>query len=398
MAPTTLSNGRNSFEVCLGSPGRFYTFDLARQLEAHGTLKRMYTGYPIWKVDVTHSKVRTFPWLLGLSTRLGWRLPGPIQDSLSRAVIGTFDRWMSSRLERCDVFHCISGFGVRSHQQAKSRFGAMTVCDRGSSHIRNQDEILRQEHERWNVPYRPIDTYVVDREELEYDFCDRIVVPSTFAYRTFIEMKVPQSKVFKVPFGVDLQMFHRKPKHDHKFRVIYVGALSLRKGVGYLLDAVAGLKNRDIEVWLIGSALPEVRHILEKYKSLYRYFGVVPRAKLSELYSQGSVFVIASVEEGLALVQAQAMACGLPIIGTRNSGAEDLLDDGIEGFIVPIRDPEALREKLLFLYEKPKICEQMAKAALKRVQSAGGWKDYGQAMMKAYSEATQSHAAREQCE
>src|SRR5262249_48745838 len=270
-APTSLSNVRNPLEVCLGSPGRFYMFDLAQQLEAHGTLKRMYTAYPIWKVNVTHSKVRTFPWLMGLFMRLGWRLPRSVQDSFNRAVIGTFDGWMSSRLEKCDVFHCLSSFGMKSHQQAKLQFGAMTVCERGSSHILSQDEILRQQHERWNVPYRPIDPYVVDTEEVEYDFCDRIVVASTFEYRTFIERKVPKTKLFKVAFGVDLQMFQRKQKHDNKFRVIYAGALSLRKGVGYLLEAVAGLKNRDIEVWLIGSALPEVRHILEKYKDWYRY-------------------------------------------------------------------------------------------------------------------------------
>ena len=84
-----------------------------------------------------------------------------------------------------------------------------------------------------------------------------------------------------------------------------------------------------------------------------------------------------SIEEGLALVQGQAMACGLPVIATTNTGAEDLFTDGVEGFIVPIRDPEAIREKLLRLYHDPELREEMSRAALSRVQSMAGWDDYG---------------------
>ncbi len=190
-------------------------------------------------------------------------------------------------------------------------------------------------------------------------------MPSTFAYKSFIEKGVPPEKLVKIPYGVDLNLFRPFPKEDDIFRVIYVGALTLRKGVQYLLESVASLKHTKIELWLIGSLSPEVRPIMTKYNGIYQYFGVIPRSELAKYYSQASVFVIASVEEGLALVQAQAMACGIPVIATVNTGAEDLFTDGMEGFIVPIRNPKAISEKLLYLYENPDICAEMGQAALK---------------------------------
>mgnify|MGYP001617212124 CR=1 FL=1 len=108
-------------------------------------------------------------------------------------------------------------------------------------------------------------------------------------------------------------------------------------------------------------------------------------AELYLYYSQGSVFVIASTEEGLALVQAQAMACGLPVIATTNTGAEDLLSDGVEGFIVPIRDSDAIAERIAQLLSRPDDWEMMAQAALKRVAAIGGWDSYRHKVLSAYA-------------
>jgi glycosyltransferase involved in cell wall biosynthesis len=79
----------------------------------------------------------------------------------------------------------------------------------------------------------------------------------------------------------------------------------------------------------------------------------------------------------LALVQAEAMACGCPVIGSTNSGAEDLYTDGVEGFIVPIRDARAIEERMQLLADKPELQREMGAAALRRVRSIGGWAEYG---------------------
>jgi glycosyltransferase involved in cell wall biosynthesis len=93
--------------------------------------------------------------------------------------------------------------------------------------------------------------------------------------------------------------------------------------------------------------------------------------------SSSHVLVLPSIDEGLALLQGELMACGCPVLATANTGAEDLFTEGVEGFIVPIRDPDALLERLQQLADDPALQQRMSQAALLRVQNLGGWRQYG---------------------
>ena len=105
--------------------------------------------------------------------------------------------------------------------------------------------------------------------------------------------------------------------------------------------------------------------------------GHMPQEKLKEIMSRSHVMVLPSVEEGLAMVQAQAMACGCPVIATKNTGAQNLYVDQKEGFIVPIRQPNIIAEKLQYLADHPDIRKSMSMLALARVREMGGWRTYG---------------------
>lgn len=375
-------------KVAVASAGRFYAFDLARQMERLGHLRRLYTAYPRFKVDgLPAAKVSTFPWLMGPATIAG-RFGYPrLHDRLNFAAIETFDRWMAARLDQCDVFHCLSSFGFESHRAARARHGAFTVCDRGSSHIRFQEQILREEYARSDLPFPGIDARIVERELAEYEFCDLISVPSSFAMRSFIEQGIAREKLQLNPYGVDLAMFHPTLKRDSVFRVLFVGSISIRKGVVYLLEAIKRASITKLELVLIGHMNPDAKRIIDSYGIALRHLGVLPRAQLAMHYSQASVMVLPSLEEGLALVQAQAMACGIPVVATTNTGAEDLFTDGIEGFIVPIRDPDSIAAKLVYLYEHPEVRDAMGAAALARVRAIGGWNNYGEKMATMYQSA-----------
>ena len=377
--------------VCVGCQGRFHLFDLARQMERLGNLDRLYTGYPRFKVKgLPHQKVDTFPWLMSPYMALGRFGLNLALDRLKYPIIASFDIWMANKVEDCDVVHCLSGTGLQTHQRARERHGALTVCDRGSTHILYQQNLLAEEFDRQGIRFRGTDKRLIERELAEYELCDLIFVPSETTYRSFIEHGVPARKLRKNPYGTELDVFRPLEKTDNVFRVIYVGALTIRKGIAYLLEAVAELHLPNFEVWLIGPQAPETRAITARFSEKFRYLGVVDRHELHRYYSQGSVFVMPSIEEGLALVQGQAMACGLPVIATTNTGAEDLLTDGVEGFIVPIRDPPAIREKLLRLYRDPDLREEMSRAALRRVRAMGGWNDYGDRAEGIYAEALAS--------
>ena len=375
-------------KVCIGSAGPFHTFDLARQLDRRGHLKHLYTAYPSWKVNgLPRGKVSTFPWLMAptmLANRFGFNW---MRDCLNLPLIETFDRWMAARLAPCDVFHCLTSFGLQSHRAARERFGALTVCDRGSTHIEFQNEILRDEFARFGMQFPGIDSRIIERELAEYAACDLIMVASTFAMNTFVDRGVPREKLRLNPYGVDLAIFRREPKRDSTFRVLVVGTVSLRKGVQYLLEAMAGLKLADAELCVLGAIEPEMRQVMAKYEGSFRYVGVIARSELYRHYSQASVLVLPSIEDGFGLVQAQAMACGVPVVATANTGATDLFTDGVEGFIVPIRDAREIREKLRLLYEDPARRDRMGEAALARVREFGGWEDYGERSAAFYSDA-----------
>jgi len=84
------------------------------------------------------------------------------------------------------------------------------------------------------------------------------------------------------------------------------------------------------------------------------------------------------------MVQPQAMACGLPVIATTNTGAEDIIRDGKDGFVIPIRDVEKLKEKLIYLYENPEICRKIGESAKQRVSQGFTWDDYGDKIINIY--------------
>jgi glycosyltransferase involved in cell wall biosynthesis len=256
--------------------------------------------------------------------------------------------------------------------------------ERGSSHIVYQNNILIEEYAKYGLNFPGINPNIIEKELQEYEEADYIAIPSLFVKKTFLEQNIPEKKLLQVPYGVHINEFPLMPKRDKTFRVIYAGALSIRKGIGYLLQAFSELNLLNSQLLLVGGIEDNIKPILKKYQGIFQWVGHVPQKELSKYYSMGSVFVIMSLEEGLAMVQPQAMAAGLPVICTTNTGGEDLLREGMDGFVIPIRDVEALKEKLLYLYENPDACRAMGESAHERIKHGYSWDDYGTRIIKNY--------------
>lgn len=380
-------------KVALSTIGKFHTFDLARELHARGALSVILSGYPRFKLrdeSLPQELIRTFPLVHGAYMAFPWR------GRISRYWLGQWeylDAWSfgvfaARNLPECDVYVGLSASSLRAGKKAKSR-GARYVCDRGSSHIRVQDQIEREEHERWGLPYAGIDPRIVDAEEAEYAEADCVTVPSHFAYRSFLSQGIAPEKLRHLPYGVDLSRFEPAgvpPRGE--FNILFVGAMSLRKGIQYLAQAFHQIHHPAKTLSFVGGPSLELIELLRQ-RNLWpenaRVFGHVPQSQLKNMMSRSHVMVLPSVEEGLALVQAQAMACACPVIGTHHTGAEDLFNDGQEGYIVPIRDANALAERLQYLADHPDQRADMGQRALAKVQSFGGWQRYGEKAMSIYS-------------
>ncbi|MGF1507081.1 MAG: glycosyltransferase family 4 protein, partial [Anaerolineae bacterium] len=227
------------------------------------------------------------------------------------------------------------------------------------------------------------------KHQAEYEEADAVVVPSQIVARSLIDTGVDASKIHYVHLGFSPERFQPDPsaKQDSTFRVIYAGAINLRKGVPYLLEAFRLLDLPDAELVLVGSAFPESRAFLPHYEGIYRHVPFVPQEELVALYNQASVFVLPSLEDGFGMVVYEAAACGLPVIVTENVGAP--IRDGVDGFIVPIRDAEALAQKLLAFYQNPALRQQMGRAAHDYVQQFT-WEAYQSQVLANYRQILQS--------
>jgi glycosyltransferase involved in cell wall biosynthesis len=379
-------------KVVLSTIGKFHTFDLARELHARNALEAVFTGYPSFKLrdeKIPKERIRSFPWIH--APYMGFRY----RRSLGRRINQhweyldkiTLDRHVSRRMPPCDVFVGLSGSALRSGRVARSR-GAKFVCDRGSSHIRAQDALLREEHARWGMKFEGIDPRVIDLEEAEYAEADCITVPSTFNLKSFTARGIAPGKMRRLAYGVNLERFHPTgiPNPD-RFDMLFVGATSLRKGLPYLLEAYAQIRHPKKSLTLVGSPDDPVIALMKK-RALWPddivVAGPQPQSRLKEIMSRSHVMILPSVEEGLALVQAEAMACGCPVIGTDHTGATDLFEDGIEGFILPIRRADMIAQRLQQLAGDPSRRARMSAACLARVRRIGGWHDYGARAVATY--------------
>ena len=370
--------------------GVFHHFELAQQLHRRGHLQRIYSTWPwarLKREGLPHSLVRTYP-LLHTSEYLLSRLrlaPPGLRSRLAAWNALAFDRWTNLKIEReqCDALIAISGAALLTGRRVQQQGGTF-ICDRGSTHQRYQDAIMREEHKRWRVPAPFPKPHILLREEAIYAQADAITVPSSVARRSFIETGVAPEKVHVIPYGVRLDKFtpaasSRDALDPDAFHVLFAGGVSLRKGIPYLLESFAQLRHPRKQLTVVGHIAGEVRDLLSRLPTASVTFtGSLPQTKLAAIMAGSHVLVLPSVEEGLALVQGQAMACGCPVIATVATGAEDLFTDGMEGFIVPDRDVVALAERMQQLADDRPLRDALGRAALERVKNLGGWDTYGE--------------------
>jgi starch synthase len=375
--------------------GVFHHFELARELERRGHLSVVYSTFPwrrLKREGLPHSRVETFPWLhapefLLQKYRLGNRW---VYDQMGYSNALLFDEWTLRRIPPCDAFIAISGAGLKTGHKVQHR-GGRFICDRGSTHIRYRAELIEQEHLRWGVPENSQDDpRDLAREEAIYETADAVTVPSSYSRQSYLDRRVPANKIHVLPYGVLLDRFQKvaDPPLD-RFEVLYVGRVSLPKGFPYLLQAFDRLPIKNKHLTVIGGVQPEMDRVLEKLpQENVTFLGTMPQTQLKDHMSRSHVMVMPSLDEGMALVQGQAMACGCPVIATTNTGAADLFTDGVEGFIVPIRDPEALAVRMQQLAEDPVLQQRMSEASLARVRTLGGWQQYGDAWERLLQELT----------
>jgi glycosyltransferase involved in cell wall biosynthesis len=328
--------------IGIASSGRFHLLDLARELDKLGAEVRFYSYVSRMRAEKfglpRHSHVGLLAFLFPL-VALERLIPRLFPRTIERLMCWTLDVVTILRMRRCDIFICMSGMFLLAPRFAKRRYGARIILHRGSRHILSQKDILSQLNASQQVT-----AFTVRRELAGYAMADRIAVPSTQVVQSFALWPEHACKLFLSPYGVDLDQF---PRHTRALpsepTVLFVGHWSYRKGVDVLTEAIEAMDSvRLIHVGaLLDAPFPNSPRFIHNEP--------VSQWRLKDFYGAAHVFVLASREEGLAVVQCQALASGLPLVCTDRTGGSDLADlPGLARLIrvVPSEDSEKLRYAL----------------------------------------------------
>ena len=373
--------------------GRFHAFNLAEELEKKNELYQLVTSYPKFyfknKFKIDKNKIKSFYLKEIISRSLSKIDFLHKRFNLDNVVVNYFDNQASKIINYSDSDILVgwSSFSLESFKKAQN-FNCIKALERGSSHIQYQYEILKEEYELLGIKPKLPSKQIIEKEIQEYEISDYICVPSDFVKKSFIEKGFNEKKIVKIPYGVDLNSFYRKKNklNDKKFRVVYVGSSSVRKGIYYLLKAFTELNLNDSELLIVGKIDNEIIPILKKFENFnVKYFGSKKQNDLNDYYNKADIYVTCSIEEGLSMVQAQAMACGLPVICTTNTGGEEILDDGKSGFVLPIRKVDKLKEKLIYFYENREMISIMGNNAYEKATRSLSWSNYGDKMSEFYN-------------
>ncbi len=336
----------------VATPARTVCDDNARALHKHGLLRFIALATRRGIAGVPEELTRLNP-SIGLATYLAARTMSNFRaESFRFRLHPWFDHWVKRQLAPGN--HIISSYGyangsfrwVRQH-------GGKTFVDAGNSHPDNFWAILSEEHKRWNCSYPPVARHHHERSIAMMAEVDYVLSPSSFVTRSFLERGFKPEQILRNVYPVDVSCFKppaRPRPADRPLTVISTGALSLRKGSPYMLEAFKLVSQRhpSARFRLTRSIQESVVPILEKYRDLpIDWAPGLAHPQLAERLRGSDIFVLPSLEDGFARTVAEALACGLPVITTPNTGASDLIIPGRNGEIVPIRDSRALADAIL---------------------------------------------------
>lgn len=365
--------------ILLGHPTvNAFNRALAEAWERAGRLAAFHTTIAFGRrtVAVPRERLRLHPWreVARLTARrLGWENSrGPIGID---AVYRAFDTAVSRDLGRARTVYCYEDGALATFRAARER-GLRCIYELPIAYWETTRRLLLEEAERrpqWastlQAPDDPPEKLARKTEELQ--LANLVVCPSRFV----------QSSLPRDTYSIIAEFGSPTPPRniaerplDGPLRLLFVGTMTQRKGLADLFAAMRLLDRRDITLSVLGTPLAP----LSFYRDAWPHFiheSPRPHAQVLALMDSCDVLVLPSIVEGRALVQQEALSRGLPLLVTPNAGGEDLVVAGETGWLVPIRDPQALADSITWFADHRSELPAMREAA-RRMAAARSWGDY----------------------
>jgi glycosyltransferase involved in cell wall biosynthesis len=393
--PDRMSPFNNSSQTTVIMTGARMHYAVPRLLYEAGLLKRFYTDAYIGNKPVLEWLLRHVPGMSRIPAIARWLgrkdpiIPGQLVSSFDSFTFRqtlrlqremdpdrtlrvlaegnkTFNEWVVSQgIEGCRTLYGYNRNSLEVFQYAKPR-GISCLLEQCSAPRRIEIGHLTRELELWPDWEPGLETPspkdpLIDREEEEWSLADRIVVPSKSVETGMRECGYDHDNVKVIPYGIDLRSFvasnRRTASRDQKLRLLYVGRVSLMKGVTYLLEALRMINSVNLEARIVGSVLFH-KSKTDAYNNWAKFEGSVPRSRIRDVINWADLAIMPSLSEGSSTFVLEAMALGLPVIATESSGS--LIRNGIDGFIVADRNPQALADSITRVLEERDLLNEFS--------------------------------------
>lgn len=344
---------------------RFNAGITANALVRNGLDLSVYTSSPSknWEEAQKHVCFVPMPFRV-LASIAGQRIPSYLKEK--DAIL--FDRMVSLVMRRSHILHGLASFSLESGKKQK-RLGGTFLLDRACPHARFQRDLLIEEAELLGIEYDPMSLAFMERMEHEYQLADKILVPSTYTYDSFVDNGISEDKLEIL--RLDANFTPRAPRirserRHGSFVVGTIGGNIIRKGFLYLLRAWKKMGLKDAKLLIKSSKseidkIPVLSRLIERDPTI-EVIGYME--SIESFYDQCDVFCLPSIDDGFGMVVLEALACGLPVITTTNVGASEFIREGENGYQVAARDEDGLAECLQKYYEDPRLIHMMSKGAI----------------------------------
>jgi glycosyltransferase involved in cell wall biosynthesis len=365
-----------------------YVRALVTALSERQRLKTFHTTLTFGSrtIDIPHDKLRRHPFLeiAGLvCQRLGWQSPIRHEtgwasvDSVARAL----DKSVARTLENGDLVYSYEDCSLETFRHAK-RAGLRCYYELPILYWQVAKRLLEEEAERypeWRqtlLGYRD-SSQKHQRKTEELSLADLVICPSEN-----VQASLPAgTHSIVAPYGCGELHDRPKAKQTDKLRILFAGELSQRKGLADLFAALRELSRPDIELVVFGALKADLNFYRKQCLS-FIYEPPRPHRKFLKLMQACDVLVLPSIVEGRAMVQLEALSCGLPIVVTPNAGAADLVEQGVTGFLVPIRSPEKIAEALGWIADHKGWLNDVRPKVLATARN-NPWSKYTETILKA---------------
>lgn len=313
----------------------------------------------------------------------GWASVDRVWQELDRRAAS----WLRIHRKRVRAVYAYEDCAQQLFETAQS-LGIRRIYDLPIAYWETSQKLLREEAARY-PEWEPTlggtrdSASKLERKRRELELAEMVICPSDFVRDSLPEETRNAKPCVVVPFGSPLVTQPNAPvdRCAGPLRILFAGALTQRKGLADLFAAMRLVRQENIELVVMGSLLQPLAWYRARCAD-FIYEPPRPHEDVLRLMRSCDVFVLPSIVEGRALVQQEAMACGLPVIATRNAGAADLIDDGQTGFLVPIRSPEAIAEKITWCAAHQERVAGMGLAAQARAAELT-WRGYGEKVVGA---------------